>query len=179
MLLVACAAWWATRPATTPSLEERQQQWQQNFSQSFEAIRQGDFDKAERHLGEARALAADFPAGDRSLAETYDDMGLLYYKTQRIEDCKRAQASAITALLLAGGPDDPELSLYIDRLAYVSEDVAKLRAMPARFFELKLYPVRGQRLQAEAKKLIETYRARHDEESARIVEVYLASAPTS
>ncbi|MGE0488990.1 MAG: hypothetical protein AB7S38_07215 [Vulcanimicrobiota bacterium] len=179
MLLVASAAWWVSQRPGQPSLQERQQGWKQHFSQSFEAIRQEDYARAERHLEQARALAVDFPANDRSLAETYDDMGLLYYKTQRLEQCRQAQVSAITALLLAGGPEDPELELYLDRFGYVAGDISDLKEVPARIFKLGVYPVSGPRLEVEGKLLFDAYQARGDSESARLVEVYLHSAPTS
>lgn len=179
ILLVASAVWWVTQRPGEPSLQERQQEWKQHFSQSFEAIRQEDYARAERHLEQARALAIDFPPRDRSLAETYDDMGLLYYKTQRLEECRKAQASAITALLLAGGPDDPELGLYLDRFSYVAGDTSNLKEAPARIFLLGFYPVSGSRLEVEGKLLFDAYQARGDAESARIIEVYLKRAPTS
>jgi tetratricopeptide (TPR) repeat protein len=110
----------ATAASTLFPLPDTNQEklWEEHFGMAGLALKDNDFESARQHLEKARALAVDFPPGDRRLAETLDDLGLVYFSMGKPEQAAQIQGSAVAALLMSSGPDDPDLTIYMERYGW-------------------------------------------------------------
>ena len=124
LVVVASVAWIFQQPKTSPefgvteqtfTLEQQQEEWASIFGRAQAAIRVADLERAEAQLLKAEALAKDFPPGDMSLAETLDDLGQVTFRQSQWARAESFQGRAVAARLLAGGPDDGELAIYVQR----------------------------------------------------------------
>ncbi len=103
---------------TAVDWEAKAAQWREHFQNANLAIEAKDWELAERELVVARALARTFPAGDRKLAETLDDLGLVYFSQAQPLRAAKIQGQAVSSLVLAAGPSDPEVKVYIERFGW-------------------------------------------------------------
>lgn len=170
LLLVGVAvAWWQNQASTSqapqaaaqaaPQVDdgELRARWQGEFNEAQRLLAENRLDEAEPYLLRALDLAKALPANDKAVAETYDDLGQLYYRMGRFEDCELAQGRAVAALALAGGLKAAELRLYISRhnLARNELKASSKEPDPAQFI-MDYPPYTGGRLKAELQALLDS-----------------------
>lgn len=109
-------------PPVVAVTEKDYEAWEVHFKTAQQAVHEKDFELAERELLAAEQLARLFPAGDKRLAETLDDMGLVYFSMGDPAKAMEVQGRAVAALLLSQGPNDPELDVYIQRFAWAHRE---------------------------------------------------------
>lgn len=136
-----CAADDAAAPANP------EHAWNEHYQAGFEAIENGDLERAHANICAALLDAAGFEPRDWRFAETLDELGLIDYLRGDDDGCIAAQAGAIAEMLLAKGPRAAEVELYAARLAYpltrASRDTQakSVAAAPYRVFTQGLVPV--------------------------------------
>lgn len=169
------------RPAATPTpvaavdaIPRDDTRWQSHFLLAGEAIGLKDWVRAEGELREAHREALLFPAHDKKLAETLDDLGLVYFSQGRLEDAVRVQGQAVASLLLARGPSEPELQLYIQRYQWAVKQLdTQPPNVPVQAYEFLAHYDPGmpaQRYQRELQRLRGDYEALGQTESLEALE---------
>ncbi len=114
--------------------------WNDAYQSGFQATRRGDHEAAKLSLCQALAAVQNSPADDWRFAETLDELGLVSYRQRDFETCVAMQGRAVAEILLAQGPDSPDVQMYIQRLiaAYKADGritgFGRLRRNPYRIF---------------------------------------------
>ena len=101
-----------------------------------------------------------FPRGDIRAAETFDELGLAYF---RLKDTKRAaefQGRAVAALLLSQGPDARDLRVFVEHYGYANHESINPDGFPAFTLVGTHAPYKGVRFEVELERLIADYRTR-------------------
>ena len=120
----------------------RNRLWYALYDDAWEAIRNEDYALASKILQTALAHAEHFDTSDRRLAETLDDLGLVYFQLNNDFTAEMMQGRAVSELLLARGPGDPHVAVFITRLGMIykrqgrSDTIAALQEKPYQIFEL-------------------------------------------
>lgn len=137
--LAGCHLW---TPASCITDDQRNQAWQVDYNDGWAAIDQKDYETAESCLLRALSHAEHFESNDRRLAETLDDLGLVYFSLGHDYHAELMQGRAVVQLLLAKGFNDPDLPVFITRLGYIlahqnqSDKLLPLKKSPYKIFEL-------------------------------------------
>lgn len=111
-----------TPPVTVLSQRDLSE-WEHHYERAQRAIQEREFVFAEGELLEAERISRSFPAHDDRLAESLDDLGLVYFSLSKPKLAMQAQGRAVSALLLAKGPSASELSIYIERYGWARQRV--------------------------------------------------------
>lgn len=138
-----------------PPAEPDAQLWAELMRQGNEAMKGNDFQAAELRFKEALAQAELFPAFDDKMAETLDDMGLLYFQTGQLERCLETQRSAVAALVLAAGPQDSRCRLFLERLHYAAPEDSTYAKISGPVKAIRSQDVETERAQVELRSLVE------------------------
>jgi tetratricopeptide (TPR) repeat protein len=126
--------------------DQRNQDWHTHQQDGWDAIRQKDYHAARVALQSALNEAEHFTATDRRLAETLDDLGLVYYSLGNDYEAEQMQGRAVAELLLARGPGDPDVAVFISRLGRIFKRQGRLEAAgplsehPYKIFEMGYIP---------------------------------------
>lgn len=110
---------------TVSETEDLKKQWADHYAIAQQFLEEKKYKAAKSELLTAHMIAVLLPAGDKSLAETLDDLGQVYFRMGKPGRAREYQGRAVAALLLAGGPQDPELDLYIKRYGWAHAEFAR------------------------------------------------------
>ena len=171
---------------TTPNRDQTEdrtanQTWHDHHQQGWTAIQRQDFTAAEQHLLAALAIAEHFDSCDRRLAETLDDLGLVYFSLNNDHQAELMQGRAVGELLLAKGFRDPDLPTYATRLGYIfarqdrRDDLPPLDRQPYRILELG-YLLENLRLAKRIDALIYEYERVDDQEAVDYLSRWVTTA---
>lgn len=95
--------------------------WNDAYQAGFEATRRGDHEAAKLAMCQALAAVSNSPADDWRFAETLDELGLVFYRLRDYDTCVAVQGRAVAEILLAQGPDSPDVGKYVERLLFADE----------------------------------------------------------
>lgn len=161
------------KPNTAPilSVDQHNQAWHVSHQDGWEAINRKNYRLAEKHLLLALQHAEDFESTDRRLAETLDDLGLVYFQLGNDYLAEQMQGRAATELLLTRGPSDPDIALFLTRLGYIfnrrgdPQSIEPLKEQPFTIFELS-YTSHDEKLAVRLDALIYEYERAGQDQAA-------------
>ena len=149
---------------------EARERWEKLYKKGTDYIYLGKPERAVEPLSEAAKIAVDFPAGDRCLAETYDDLAQAYFRMKDYEEAEAAQGKAVAALVLAKGPDARDLSIFVERFGFATHQSINPESFPAYTLVGTHTPYDGERFEKERETLVVRYRDRGDLQAVEFLE---------
>lgn len=160
MIVSVVVAWWNVeqrKPDVKPHTEVTQQMWQAEFQEAQKHLSDNNLTAAESSLLKSLDLALHLPPHHKGVAESYDDLGQLYYRQQKFTLCLEAQGKAVSSLILAEGLDSAELSIYLTRYGWAKKASKHTEPEISPTAFIGMYPpYKGPRFQTELKELIAT-----------------------
>lgn len=149
---------------------EARELWEKLYKKGTDYIYLGKPERAVEPLSEAAKIAVNFPAGDRNLAETYDDLAQAYFRMKEYQKAEAAQGKAVAALVLAEGPDARDLSIFVERFGFATHQSINPEGFPAYTLVGTHTPYDGERFERERETLIVRYRDRGDLQAVEFLE---------